>query len=774
MSQVDSRIGHNLSRVLSNTVVGSRRSTEDEEAESTAEMEEDVENGEFKPQVKSKKYQVIGTLTNLSLKTDDELLGISQRGQMVETGLKEEDDKRRLALEKFSVLSEVPTWVDEVVPYDDAEAVKAAIIDSDYIIFDLTSNAAEAQATAEWLHSQAESFNERPKTLIVISTLMTWAKTRTAANGGDGEENAESSGALVEEDYRRRKPHPNFKSIWNAEKEIIKLGKKSSFKTFVISPGLIYHGGDSIFHPFLKAAWSNERELVVFGDGSNVLPTIHLDDLCEIVTDVIEMAPLSRYVVAVDGSSNTLLELVSSISEELGTGKVRVVPLEEAYLNGLFSQADIDMLTTSLRIEPGCVRDMAFSWKYESGLVENVAQFVQEYKNGRGLHPINVVVHGPPASGKTTLARNLANHYSLHYVDATQIMKNLVDELSARVSASYSVGESGGEGATGEAAGGAAGNSSLSGSDTHDIDEDRALLEDIKEFSSKNNGQYPPHLTRLQVRRRLLSKPCGNQGYVLDGYPSNIEEAMALFCVTEEESEEAGNDVAVAGANGESLPLNTKLQPGFVFGLDCTDQTVKERAMKLPEPDCLLYKNTQEGFLRRLEQYRAENTDENTILNFYDEHELLTISLNANPPNSAEQVTSQAKIRIGAPRNFGPKVEEIKRRRRIDEEERSKALAAQEEERQRQAVEEQLRQQKEYAEWKRRMEEIHSQEKQVLEAQSAPLRSYLMKNIMPTLSQALVQVCKVRPADPIDYVAEYLFKHGSVEESRNTTLASDK
>ena len=50
------------------------------------------------------------------------------------------------------------------------------------------------------------------------------------------------------------------------------------------------------------------------------------------------------------------------------------------------------------------------------------------------------------------------------------------------------------------------------------------------------------------------------------------------------------------------------------------------------------------------------------------------------------------------------------------------------------------------------MEDVRKQEKEVLEAQSVPLRNYLMKYVMPTLTSALIDVCKVRPEDPVDYV----------------------
>lgn len=40
----------------------------------------------------------------------------------------------------------------------------------------------------------------------------------------------------------------------------------------------------------------------------------------------------------------------------------------------------------------------------------------------------------------------------------------------------------------------------------------------------------------------------------------------------------------------------------------------------------------------------------------------------------------------------------------------------------------------------------------MLEAQSVPLRNYLMKHVMPTLTKGLIEVTKVKPDDPVDYL----------------------
>ena len=49
-----------------------------------------------------------------------------------------------------------------------------------------------------------------------------------------------------------------------------------------------------------------------------------------------------------------------------------------------------------------------------------------------------------------------------------------------------------------------------------------------------------------------------------------------------------------------------------------------------------------------------------------------------------------------------------------------------------------------------RLEEVRKQEQEVLEAQSVPLRNYLMKYVMPTLTSGLIEVCKVRPEVSLD------------------------
>lgn len=61
-------------------------------------------------------------------------------------------------------------------------------------------------------------------------------------------------------------------------------------------------------------------------------------------------------------------------------------------------------------------------------------------------------------------------------------------------------------------------------------------------------------------------------------------------------------------------------------------------------------------------------------------------------------------------------------------------------------------------EWSRSLEKLQKEEEKLVIAQSEPLRNYLMKYVFPTLTKGLIEVANYKPQDPVDYLAEYLFK----------------
>ena len=113
----------------------------------------------------------------------------------------------------------------------------------------------------------------------------------------------------------------------------------------------------------------------------------------------------------------------------------------------------------------------------------------------------------------------------------------------------------------------------------------------------------------------------------------------------------------------------------------------------------------------------------------------------------------------GKPFNFRPTFFErrIMERKRAAEvqAEKDRKRAADEAEALRKAQEREQRE----LEAKRRMDEVARQEMELLEARAMPLRNYLMENVIPTLTTGLLEVCKIQPDDPVDFLAEWLFKN---------------
>nr|CAD7409140.1 unnamed protein product [Timema cristinae] len=116
-----------------------------------------------------------------------------------------------------------------------------------------------------------------------------------------------------------------------------------------------------------------------------------------------------------------------AISKVLGSGKIKKVPKEEAFLYPEVTQTIYDMLTVNLNMEPILAVDM--KWISETVFVENVPQVVTEYKDARGLKALKIFVHGPPAVGKTILSKKLCEYYKVHYLSKDNVVEEAVNKL---------------------------------------------------------------------------------------------------------------------------------------------------------------------------------------------------------------------------------------------------------------------------------------------------------------------------------------------------------
>jgi adenylate kinase len=72
---------------------------------------------------------------------------------------------------------------------------------------------------------------------------------------------------------------------------------------------------------------------------------------------------------------------------------------------------------------------------------------------------------------------------------------------------------------------------------------------------------------------------------------------------------------------------------------------------------------------KRLEEFRAKNTEENTMLNYFDENEIHPLILSIENTTEAALIAAMYK-HIGKPHNYGPTPEQVAERRQKCIEER--------------------------------------------------------------------------------------------------------
>ncbi|XP_065694064.1 adenylate kinase 7 isoform X1 [Patagioenas fasciata] len=685
---------------LSRCVVGaSLESTEEEEAE-----DENKSAVEVSSRPKERVYQIVGTLSE------------------------PESTKPYFAEETYAVSSQ--------------EELLSHLLECDIVLYNITEDTnqiEEATWAASALHREIEHFTT-PKLFILISTIMSWAQSKPP----DPED---PEIPFTDEDFRKRKAHPNFVDHINAEKLILKLGKtnKRKFLTYIVASGHQYGAEEGVLHYFFKIGWLSETPAIpVFGDGNNFIPTIHVLDLAAVLQNIADHRPRSHYILAVDESMHTLQQLVKCISKNVGPGKIEKIPKANAFLIKELTQMHLDMLFVDLRMESMFLKEtFNIKWVAQAGLVENIKKIVKEYKKSRGILPLKVCIHGPPGVGKSTIAEELCKHYRLHYIKISDVISESIANLEKTVASkeldSDSVGE---EGEDDEEEG-------------ENVDAAQELLAEVKESMEQNAGQLEDQYVIKFVKDKLKSMPCRNQGYVLDGFPETYDQAKDLFNSENEDEEEE--------IRGKMPKFDKLIIPEFVISLTASDEFLINRIINLPEKIIAGTHYTQDRFLQSLNLFRESNTDDNTVLNYFDELEIhpqfIDVAKFEDPENRF--ILKEIIKEIGEPRNYGLTDEEKENLERKAAEESLVREAQKKAEQEHREAKERAERMANWEEWNKHLEEVKRQEQELLEAQSIPLRNYLMKNVMPTLMQGIIECCKIRPDDPVDFLAEYLFKNSS-------------
>lgn len=309
-----------------------------------------------------------------------------------------------------------------------------------------------------------------------------------------------------------------------------------------------------------------------------------------------------------------------------------------------------------------------------------------------------------------------------------------------------------------------------------------------------NRHKYDEFMSQWLVSK-LNDVSCRVHGYVLDDFPQTQTQCSELF---------------------GGVPLNADQRselPDFVAHLEAPDDFVKERVLNLPEKQFRAKYSIENGALDPyLADYHAAATDSDLkkkvenppsgakmVLDYFriaytpmDEAAAAIVAGGKAPPPPVAPETSGPEIcgnvdvldatlgggvaalvddirgRVGKPRNFG-----TMRNISVDEAMSAKRVAVRL--RQQQAVRVSARRSaslasraKSSSEDAAAAGEQHESGNKDLERVTVPVRKYMTKHVMPTLTQALIAVANAKPEDPIAFLSEYLTANtkGPIEKIR--------
>mgnify|MGYP000029126758 CR=1 FL=1 len=629
------------------------------------------------------------------------------------------------------------------------DAAQQLLADADVIVIP----ALESLSTAlDVLKKVTELQYEGSKTLICVSSVMTWARTQNTAT-------------LEESMFKTRKTSVKFQELKNFETIVLNCNS-AKLHTVVVGSGIAYGNGENAIETFFRDAWLFPDEMLgipLIGShkGKNVLPMIHVADLASFVTSFVNPKynlsdKQGLYALAVDDSRNTLIDVIAAVSSSLGCGKIRHLVDFEVQDLILDNPHVASSLQAHLQFntQGTYLGGLGLEWHCRGGLVANIHKVSQEFIEYRGLTAPRVSVLAPPGLELDEIAQNLSAHYQVPLVS----QKSITDEMLA-------LAEEG--------------------------EVEDPVVSDVVEYvaAASKSKKAPKPMTAEQVTNlfkwKLSQAECHNKGWIMVGFPNTAEEAELLS--TDGKEDVGGGDGTDAGQVTYSVhPFHA---PRKLITFDASDSDLEQRVTRLSDEQLTEKFTDVQSFHKELAVYRsahASDGDSNSSesCHFLQTHcDIDPLQIRMHEPEvqddagdadssgerpepesiQSKRVIDMCQLYIengqGKPFNYRPTRKErleLARKQKADAEaqEESKQLAEEEARR----AETQSRKQEELQLEQRRNQYIR-QEIKMLEKRALPLRQYLMSNVVPVLTQGLLEVCKLKPADPVDYLAEWLFRN---------------
>ena len=649
-----------------------------------------------------------------------------------------------------------------------------------------------------------------------------------------------------EKDYKQRIPIDFYKHFKEYEDYLLNL-KFENLSIFIICAGIPYGGCETTFNYFFKSAWlQNPIELPYYGDGTNLIPTIHIKDLARIVKRLADNKSEFPYIFAVDKTKDTSLKnIISSISINIGSGKTVSVPYNKNLIKNIVLKEDdffIDkekyeknkLIMNITKHELSWTRFLGidvmlkkskflgedYEWYCKEGIPSNCQKLLKEFCSYRLLRPLKIILNCQNENYRKLFAEKISKFYNIPVLNFELMMEKLNQSISENEEEKFM------------------------NEKYYKLKERLDFLEQHPEFINEANELlYDKTEILFECLKYLLkSNAAVNRGYVLEGIPVNIEEINSIYYYKkevkpnpeeeeekppeeeeieeeeeekkeeaeekkEEENKEGEDEEKKEGEENKEGEEEEKKEGEDEEKKEGEEEEKKEEENKEEEKKEEENKDGEgeegEGKKKKkkkkkkkikpkkykkkfektllpesvitLSKIDKETSDvDNTfweVEQFYQDNqiEIMNLVYEDEDKDDPEETFEMMRIYIernGRPFNYFRLKDEDINNNRINYVENKKKdidnnLKKEEEIKQKKIDEE------EELYWKKmeeRIEAIKKDKKQLEQNQEVPTRKFLLVNIMPTLTKGLLEVSKINPIDPIDYLADFLFTNSTGEK----------
>jgi len=449
----------------------------------------------------------------------------------------------------------------------------------------------------------------------------------------------------------------------------------------------------------------------------------------------------------------------------------------------------------------GAIQSLLEEWHCKEGIVDKMPTIVREFKASRNLKPVKLVTIGPPASGIAQISKFASENYYLPLISLDSATEEIMLKLAVcREEREMRLFAHNEEKKASEERDGEQTDEEENKIERKDEEEDETRLAILKKSAweklaekieasvqDKKKRGLDDDLKAKIVRAKLLSSACQNQGYVLDGVELSYQFMKKVFSmsavISDEDDFEEDAKESKEQEHSNSLDetvVDPRIIPNGVICLDAKDEFL--RAVARASGDFL-----EQDFKKELKFFRDNNAIHivRSAIAFFEGNcriESLLVQTDRHIDSEVEGKKGESfreedlvpsfdlnditlYIEKGRkPFNYRPTEEEKlelarkEKEERLAREKRDRETRAEEEIDRRAGENERIKALEEH----RKQAQAH--EEALLQARSEPLRNYLMESIMPALSKALVETCSVQPDDPVDFLADYLFKHAQEQE----------